>query len=87
MNDNNISHQRFTVVVPFSKSAHSTHWLFLIWFFYNLNEYFKWSEEAQEAFDYLTNALLQPPILKCPNFELPFILGTDASNLGLGVVL
>ena len=31
--------------------------------------------------------MLQPPILKCPNFKLPLILGTDASNLGLGVVL
>ena len=29
MNDSNISHQRFTVVVPCSKSTHSTHWLFL----------------------------------------------------------
>ena len=45
------------------------------------------SEEAQEAFGYLKNALLQPPILKCPNFTLPFILGTDASSPGLGVVL
>ena len=50
----------------------------------NLN--FKWSKEAQQAFDYLKNASLQPPILKCPNFKLPFILGTDASNRGLGVV-
>ena len=51
------------------------------------NPNFKWSKEAQEAFDYLKSTLLQPPILKCPNFKLPFILGTDASNLGLGGVL
>ena len=51
------------------------------------NPNFKWSKEAQEAFHYLKNALLQPPILKCPDFKIPFIVGTDASNLGLGVVL
>ena len=42
MNDKNISHQRFTVVVLCSKSAHSVYWLFLIFiyiFFNNLNEY------------------------------------------------
>ena len=31
MNDNNISHQKFTVVVSCSKSAHSSYWLFLIY--------------------------------------------------------
>ena len=41
MNDNSISHQKFTVVAPCSKNAHSAHWLFLIYFFYNLNEYFR----------------------------------------------
>ena len=51
------------------------------------NPNFKGSKGAQEAFDYLKSALLQPPILKCPKFKLPFTLGTDASNLGLGVVL
>ena len=51
------------------------------------NPSFKWSKEAQEAFDYLKSTLLQPPILKCPNFKLPFIFGTVASNLGRGVVL
>ena len=51
------------------------------------NPNYNWSKEAQQAFDYLKSASLQPPILKCPNFKLPFILGTDASNLGLGVVL
>ena len=33
MNDNNISHQRFTVEVPCGKSAHSTHWLYLIYIY------------------------------------------------------
>ena len=54
MNDNHISHQRFTVVVPCRESAHNAHWLFLI--FYNLNEYLKvpsgplcwWTQDVPE---------------------------------------
>ena len=35
------------------------------------NPNFKWSEEAQEVFDYLKSALLQPPILpKLLSFHL-----------------
>ena len=38
--ENNISHQRFTEVVPCIKSTYSAHWLFFFLFFNDLNESF-----------------------------------------------
>ena len=48
---------------------------------------FAWSESCQTAFDKLKQHLLSPPILKPPNFTLPFSLCIDASESGLGAVL
>ncbi len=46
-----------------------------------------WSEEAQEAFDTLKEKLSEFPILRRPNFSKVFILHTDRSALGIGVIL
>ena len=43
-----------------------------------------WKEEHQQVLDQLLKCLAQPPILAYPDFELPFILHTDASKNGLG---
>ena len=48
---------------------------------------FNWSKECQEAFDQLKQKLIDPPILKYPNFEETFVVTTDASNFALGAVL
>ena len=48
---------------------------------------FVWVSEHQKAFDTLKLALTTAPVLGYPNFELEFILETDASLRGLGVDL
>lgn len=48
---------------------------------------FKWTTDCQNAFDNLKKCLTTAPLLAHPNFSLPFILDTDASQVGLGAVL
>ena len=48
---------------------------------------FKWTTDCQEAFEKLRQQLVSPPILAFPDYQKPFILDTDASNLGIGAVL
>lgn len=47
----------------------------------------QWSAEAIAAFCRLKQALCQEPVLVAPDFQKEFLLQTDASKLGLGVVL
>lgn len=51
------------------------------------NQPIVWKDEHQEILEKLINHLVEPPILGFPDFSLPFILHTDASNQGLGAVL
>ena len=46
-----------------------------------------WTPSAEKAFNSLKNRLSSSPILSLPNFTIPFIVYTDASDLGLGAVL
>lgn len=48
---------------------------------------FKWTTEAQTAFDKVKNKLTTAPVLVSANFAKPFILQCDASTLGVGAVL
>ena len=43
--------------------------------------------EALEAFNVLKHKLVTPPILRCPDFSLPFIIQADASNYAIGSCL
>ncbi|XP_044748782.1 uncharacterized protein LOC123309642 [Coccinella septempunctata] len=44
-------------------------------------------EYQQKAFELLIQKLTESPILACPDFTQPFILQTDASDMGLGGAL
>jgi len=47
----------------------------------------EWNQECQESFDKLKSKLSSTPVLVFPDFNVPFILTTDASTIGLGAVL
>ena len=46
-----------------------------------------WKPEHEKAFTLLKDKLTQGPILRIPDFDRPFVLGTDASDSGIGAVL
>ena len=48
---------------------------------------FSWTSVTEEAFQLLKQALVQAPVLALPDFTKTFILETDASDSGFGVVL
>lgn len=48
---------------------------------------FQWTAPAQLAFKHLKQALSEAPVLTLPDFQLPFTVETDASSIGMGVVL
>ena len=47
----------------------------------------KWTESCEKAFQELQNSLSMEPILLVADPKKPFVLQTDASNLGVGAVL
>lgn len=47
----------------------------------------QWTPEHSAVVSRLVDTLTSPPILAYPDFNLPFVLHTDASNEGLGAVL
>ncbi|GJX73774.1 suppressor of mec-8 and unc-52 protein homolog 1 [Tanacetum coccineum] len=48
---------------------------------------FSWNNEAHVAFENLQQAMSQALVLALPNFQEEFIIETDASGYGIGVVL
>ncbi|XP_052181859.1 uncharacterized mitochondrial protein AtMg00860-like [Diospyros lotus] len=48
---------------------------------------FQWDDKADRAFEQLKKVINEVPTLGLLDFNKPFILETDASNLGVGAVL
>jgi len=48
---------------------------------------FNWTPQAQIAFENLKKAMTEAPVLGLPNFEETFVVETDASGQGMGIVL
>ena len=48
---------------------------------------FHWGEDQGRAFEALKGRMTTAPVLAYPNFEMEFVMETDASVLGLGAVL
>ncbi len=46
-----------------------------------------WTSECQQVFEHIKKELTCAPVLGYADFSLPFVLETDAINLGLGAVL
>ena len=48
---------------------------------------FEWSQACEGAFDKFKTMLVSPPIMRSPNWELPFEIMCDASDYSIGAVL
>ena len=48
---------------------------------------FTWGKPEQTAFDQLKDALSKEPVLTAPDFDKPYVIFCDASDLALGAVL
>ena len=48
---------------------------------------FHWTDQAQQAFEKLKQAMIDAPVLALPNFDRPFSIETDACETGIGAVL
>lgn len=51
------------------------------------NRKFIWDSDCENAFSSARQKLVSAPILACPDYGLPFLIQTDASDFGLGAVL
>ncbi|XP_049353866.1 uncharacterized protein LOC125818385 [Solanum verrucosum] len=48
---------------------------------------YTWTEHATTTFEELKQALISAPVLAMPDYSKPFVVETDASRKGIGVVL
>ena len=51
------------------------------------NAKFEWSDQCQRAFDKLKAILTSAPVLSAPDFNFPFKVAVDASDVAAGAVL
>lgn len=51
------------------------------------NKKFEWDEEKNEAFEFLKDVLMTPPVLAFPDIASPLVVETDALAFSVGAVL
>ena len=61
--------------------------LLILSLIYKKKDSFVWTEDVIIAFNKLKQALISSSILILPDFTKTFVVETDASGLGIGVVL
>ena len=47
----------------------------------------QWTDKEESAFNELKKSLVVAPVLRIPQFELPFVVTTDASLVSVGAIL
>ena len=53
----------------------------------NRKDAFRWSTDAQQAFDSLKNSMSSTLVLALLDFTAPFVIEKDASDIGIGAIL
>ena len=48
---------------------------------------YAWSDQVQQAFTALKQAMVTTPVLAMPNFNILFVVESDASKEGIGAIL
>ena len=48
---------------------------------------FNWTDKAQVAFKALKQTMVTAPVLTLPNFKVPFVVDSDASNESIRAIL
>lgn len=48
---------------------------------------FNWDSDCRKAMDFLKNSITSAPVLRFPDFSLPFFIHADACDAGLGAAL
>ena len=48
---------------------------------------FQWTENAEQTFLEIKNRMASHPILRAPDFNLPFCLACDSSNVAIAACL
>jgi hypothetical protein len=51
------------------------------------NVEFQWSDKCDVAFAGLKKLISTMPVLRGPNWKIPFQISTDASDIAIGIVL
>jgi hypothetical protein len=51
------------------------------------NVEFQWSDKCDVAFTGLKKLISTTPVLRGPNWKIPFHISTDASDIAIGTVL